>query len=259
MNRNEDTYMQLEDLGTRYPGYRPTFDFPAPFINTYHKFLSNLPLKKNILIKLQAKQPIKRFLTDHIRDLLIDVRNIYRYGNAIPGWLRREEALKLYELAYFSPGDILELGSYHGLSTTIMSQACFDSGGKKMIYTVDLDPQCIKATLNNLRKQRLTQGVAMIIDDGTSAVRRFADAKKQFSFVFIDHSHKYEHVLAICRELPSIVGPNSMCFFHDFNHAGNKDPKDTNYGVYQAVCDGLDQNQFEFYGLFGGAALFLVK
>src|ERR1700728_4334116 len=46
----------------------------------------------------------------------------------IPGWLAPEDALKLYELAYFSPGPILEIGMYCGRSTTILATAVADSG-----------------------------------------------------------------------------------------------------------------------------------
>ena len=41
----------------------------------------------------------------------------------IEGWLWREDALKLYEMAYFARGNILELGCYHGLSTALLALA----------------------------------------------------------------------------------------------------------------------------------------
>ena len=46
-------------------------------------------------------------------------------------------------LAYFAPGPILEIGSYHGLSTSILARAVADSGPEgrdRRIVSVELDP-----------------------------------------------------------------------------------------------------------------------
>ncbi len=92
MKKHTDSFMSLEELGTTIPGYRPTFDFPGEFINRSHQFFSSCPVKDGILIQLKDRR---------------------WFGRPIEGWLTREDALKLYEIAYFATGDILELGSYH--------------------------------------------------------------------------------------------------------------------------------------------------
>jgi hypothetical protein len=40
MNKHEDTMLEIHELGSRIPPYRPTFDLPAPFIDRSHKGLA---------------------------------------------------------------------------------------------------------------------------------------------------------------------------------------------------------------------------
>lgn len=251
--------MQLEDLGNWFPKYQPTYELEHDYINSYHRFLASCPRKKNFLIKIKTRQPVRPFLTNSVRDLLVDLRNLYRFGFVIPGWLLREEALKLYEMAYFSQGNILELGCYHGLSTSILARAVQDSPYKKTIFTVDLDPACIIDTLRNLRKMNLVRGIITFCEDGTSALQKLAAAGTTFSFIFIDHSHTYQHVWEACQELPKVITSGGFCLFHDFNNPENKNQQNTRTHVYQAVRDGLDPNRFDFYGIYGGAGLYRAR
>src|SRR5262249_44886716 len=87
--QNADSWIAPAEIGTRIPPYRRTIAGPG-FINEHHRFFAVCPVKEEILIDID-----------------------------IPGWLRREDALKLYEMAYFTNGHILELGTYQGLSTAI--------------------------------------------------------------------------------------------------------------------------------------------
>jgi SAM-dependent methyltransferase len=227
--------MELEELGSRIPSYLATFDFPGEFINESHKAFSTCPIKDGILIEIKDRPS---------------------GGSVIEGWLRREDSLKLYEIAYFVSGDILELGSYHGLSTFILSQANHDSRHKKNIYSVDLDPQNVAMTNRHLRAMGLEGYVTTMCGDAWSIMRGFASTATKFEFVFVDHSHAYDSVYSICRELGSVLMHGGFCLFHDFNDARNRDADDKNYGVYQAVIDGLDPNEFEFCGVYGCAALY---
>ena len=68
----------------------------------------------------------------------------------IEGWLLPADALKLYEMAYFCPGDILELGAHRGLSATVMNRAINDSGREAKIISIDLDPISIEASRSQL-------------------------------------------------------------------------------------------------------------
>jgi hypothetical protein len=103
VGRHAHTFLKLaatsEDERLVMP-YQKTYAFPGPFINQSHHRLA-----------LSA---------------LHDSSDMINIG--IEGWLLPADALKLYEMAYFCGGDILELGTYKGLSTSIMAEASRDSG-----------------------------------------------------------------------------------------------------------------------------------
>jgi predicted O-methyltransferase YrrM len=159
-------------------------------------------------------------------------------------------------MAYYSAGDILEPGSYHGLSTSILAQSTRNSPRRKHIDTVDLDPGNVRATMATLRSQGLHRGVTASCEEAAAALRRFASQGRQFGFIFIDHSHSYDAVYQVCRELEQVTLVGGFCLFHDFNDPRNGDPDAGDYGVYQAVRDGLDGDRFEFYGIYGCTALY---
>jgi hypothetical protein len=201
MFTNHDTFLPLEELGKASRPYLPTHAFGGPFINESHRFYSTCPSKDG---------------------MLIDV--------GVVGWLLRADALKLYELAYFAPGDILEIGCSHGLSTSIIARAVIDSGLPRRIDTIDLDPTCV--------------------------TRELAGAGRTFAFVFIDHHHSYRPVFDVCVELASLTAPGALCLFHDYNDPRNADPANEDFGVYQAVQEGLPAADFEFHGIFGCTGLY---
>jgi SAM-dependent methyltransferase len=234
MFRHKSTFPSEDTVGEIIPEYKPTFEFPDKYIDSFQKTLA----------------------TSSLENGLLQLKDRRWFGKTIPGWLRLEDALKLYELAYFVEGDILELGSYHGLSTTILSRANLNSPYLKHIYTVDLSPEYINQTERHLRAGGLMEHVTTICDDALLAVKQFHTDGKRFDFVFIDHSHAYQPVYTICCELDGIINPGGFCLFHDFNDTRNKNPDNLDYGVYQAVINGLDKNLFEFYGVYGCTALY---
>ena len=58
----------------------------------------------------------------------------------IPGWMSFREQRALYALARFSPGPILEIGSWLGRSTVCIGRGIVDSGNKKEFLTCELAP-----------------------------------------------------------------------------------------------------------------------
>jgi predicted O-methyltransferase YrrM len=235
--KHPETYLQLEELGNQFPAYQPTFEIDLKFTKKRDKFFSRIEMNGE----------------------LIKMKNRRYFGEVIKGWLRRDDALKLYEMAYYTKGDILELGSYHGLSTTLMANAVRQSPGKKKMLTVDLQPQNIDITNKNLRKAGVLKYVEAICGDAITVVKNFANLNRKFQFIFIDHSHAYDPVYLVCQELHKIVMPGGFCLFHDFNDARNREPSQKDYGVYQAVQEGLDSKTFEFYGIYGCTGLYGMK
>lgn len=211
------------------PPYRPTYEIAGEFINEQHRSYSTCPA------------------TEHLIDLGID------------GWLRREDALKLYELAYFAPGPILEIGSYHGLSTSILGRAVADSGPEgrdRRIVSVELDPAAQAVARGNLDLLGLAGNVTFVQSDAHAYCIAAAVEGERFAFAFIDHDHAYASVLPVCRELPNLTLPGAFCLFHDWLDARNFQPEAADYGVFGATRDGFDPQEFEFYGVFGVAGLY---
>jgi len=231
VEKHPDSFVTAGDLGSRFPPYKPNFPFPGEYIDQFHTLIGSSAKSEGLI---------------NPNELL---------GVPITGWLRRADALKLYELGYFVAGDILELGSYHGLSTCILSQSNYNSGARKQIFSIDLSSGNCAKTIESLQITGLRRNVETRCADATSAVERLAMDGARFQFVFIDHSHSYEPVYEICQLLPKIVTPGGWCLFHDFNDRRNQDPT-ADHGVYRAVIDGLDADLFEFYGIYGCTALY---
>jgi cephalosporin hydroxylase len=214
---------------------------PLPYLPTYSGFGERIDDGHRALAAAPVKGP------------LIDL--------GIPGWLRIEDALKLYELAYFCVGDILELGTHQGLSTYIMASALASSGKNNSITTVDLDPAASNTAKRNLVEERdLGRFVNFIVAEGSAVLGDLTSQKRQFGMAFVDHSHTYEAVERTCHYLPQLISPGGFVAFHDFVDARNTRRKhvgDVNdeYGIYSAVEDALGA-EFEFYGCYGCCGVF---
>lgn len=231
-----ETFLPLKSLGASIPPYMPTHVFNNAYINSFHHSLAHCRLRTN--------EPCIEFKTHAL------------WGTVIDGWLRREDALKLYEMAYFADGDVLELGCYKGLSTSLLARAIRDAGSSNVVYTADLSQACVDATMAILKKQGIATHVQASCADAVEFTRRLANNGKKFSFIFVDHSHAYQLVHEVCKLLADVTAPGGFCAFHDFNDGRNADRDNSDYGVYQAVLDGLDPKSFEFFGIFGCIGLY---
>ena len=174
----------------------------------------------------------------------------------IAGWLLPADALKLYELAYFCGGDVLELGTYHGLSASVIGQALASSESKGVVVSFDLDPSATETARANLAGCPSADAIHLFTVEAGKAVRDLASAKRMFDFGFIDHSHEYDHVHGVCQTLHRVLRPGAFALFHDFNDQRNAAAASPDYGVYQGVMDGLRADRFEFWGVFGCTGLF---
>lgn len=225
--RHESDFTSLERLleDRMASPYRPTFSFDGPYINDNHQFYAAIPT--------------------HGAKIAADV----------PGSLRREDALKLYELAYFTRGNVLEIGTGNGLSTSIMLQAMNDAGSQGRIYTTDLSRKAVDIARSHVRSER----VKFHVMEGTAFVDEMLTVGRKFGFVFVDHAHTYQPVKSVVERLPAAMWKGVFCLFHDYKDWRNADPDEDDYQVYQAVEDGLDRRKFDFYGLYGCTALYRRK
>ena len=230
MRRRRDNWLETNILNTYDNSYVPTFSDFDRFIDDSHEKWTKVPV-------------------DGVRIVV-----------AIPGSLRQADALKLYEMAYYSRGDILELGTSMGLSSSVMAEALRNSRNQVGLFSVDVLSQ--NKAKENLAKAGFDGAVTFIQGDGTSVCKTFIDDKHLFSFVFVDHSHRYQEVVEICELLEDLLVPGGYVMFHDFIHKANtnKDHRDYEiYGVPHAILDALPAEKFDFLGLCGGSALYMKK
>jgi len=151
-------------------------------LNEYHESLLHLPIENGII------------------------------KTGIEGWLQPIEAHYLYECAYNS-NNILELGCYHGLSTTIMAQAIYDAGNKGTMTTLDVFNDNINETMKNVKTHTPEVNVNYEVEDAINFV--IADNKK-YDMIFIDANHTYEWMKILTQKLSKIS--EGKIIFHDFFH-----------------------------------------
>jgi predicted O-methyltransferase YrrM len=171
----------------------------------------------------------------------------------VPGWLRPEDELKLYELAYFAPGPILEIGTYRGRSTTIMARAA-QAGAGAMLFSVDVDPSALRAGSAALSAHGVAHRVVLVRGSAGAALRRLAGLRPSLTFVDGDHS-----LGGVRRDLAAIepaVPQGGLVLFHDFQDARNDDPAIAEIAVREGVEASWVARECDFAGVFGCCGLF---
>jgi len=229
LTRHEDTFLTLEetevDLRFKMP-FRKTFEYEGEFLNEKHRALG---------MKVHETG-------------MIDI--------GIDGWLLPADVYKLYEMAYCCPGDILELGCYRGLSTSVINQACNANGRNQVIVSIDIDPVALEEARRQVCSQEGGHRAHFFAVDAETSVRDLAKAKRMFGFTFVDHSHAYEHVLGVCLHLHRVIEIGGFALFHDFNDTRNNLDAFEDYAVWQGVMEGLCPHRWEFWGIYGCTGLF---
>jgi len=172
----------------------------------------------------------------------------------VSGWLRREDALKLYEMAHFSIGNVLELGTHKGLSATIMAEALLDAGSGYSLVTLEINEEYVREARRAHRERNL-HNIAYRVGDAAKVLNRFVRKGRRFGFVFVDHSHRYAPTRDACLRLDRLLIPGGYALFHDYVDPRNAYPENAEYDVVRAVRDHLP-GSFRFAGIFGCCALF---
>ncbi|MHB8669970.1 MAG: class I SAM-dependent methyltransferase [Acidimicrobiales bacterium] len=191
------------------PDYSPNYKFPGAVINTIH-------------------------------------REIHASVEAVPGWLQPEDSLKLYELAYFSHGPILEVGTYFGKSTAIIASALRDARSSASFLSLDIDGEALAAAAAMLAQRRVDSHVQLVRGSLDALFRVRPDLRP--ALVFLDGDHTFKGVRRDLAALHDRVPSGGLLLFHDY--------VDTRYGVSNAVAGSWVSEECDFAGAFGCAALF---
>jgi hypothetical protein len=215
--------------GVENAPYIPTYSFNGDYINESHKFFANCERAQN-----QSS-------------LSLDIE----------GWLYYQEALKIYELAYFSPSNVLEIGTYKGLSASIILQAIRDSSRGVVLDTVDINTVYVEQAKKNLEnKFGEISDINFHLYDGNNLLDIFILENKKYGFIFLDGGHGYKNVYKNAIRLNRLLLPGGFALFHDYADRRNFQNDSCN-GVYQAVHDALLTNdRFAYSGVFGRSVLF---
>jgi len=209
--------------------YRKTFRFPGRHIGRFHKKLAHAP------------------------DGRMGVPGLIDIG--VDGYLWKEEALKLYEIAYFARGDVLELGTFRGLSTSIIAHALHDRGSGKLI-TCDLDPASTEASRANIAHLPGGDRIEFRASEGTTCMDSLIAAKRRFGMIFVDHWHGYEATREAALRAEDLVSPGGFVLFHDYTDGNSADPSHPNK-VYQGVRDTIARSEnFRFSQICASMGVF---
>jgi predicted O-methyltransferase YrrM len=228
---HRDTWVEIENLGSVSRPYLRNYTGGERFIDPFHRSLSQAP-KNGINIDL-----------------------------GIEGWLRVADALKLYELAYFCPSDVLEFGTNRGLSTFVMAAALGTAEPQRRLVTVERNERYVEMARENLASRGLGATIEFLAADADDVGRAMITFGRRFGLCFVDHSHAYEAVASTCGQLPDLLEAGGFVVFHDFNDSRNSRRHDigdspNEYGVYAAVEDHLDRRHFSFFGVYGCCGVF---
>jgi predicted O-methyltransferase YrrM len=147
------------------------------------------------------------------------------------GWLERDEALFLHELAKFVDPEcvIVEIGSYEGKSTVALS-----SGSKPSVITIAVDPHTgdISEVASGEIVDTYSQYVSNIANAGfsnkiiTKRMHSVTAAKehegKSIGLLFVDGWHSTEAVIADIDSWIPFLSSNAIIVFDDWNDAAVK-------------------------------------
>ena len=173
---------------------------------------------------------------------------------SVPGWLRPEDADKLWELARSASGPILEIGTYHGKSAVLMALALKDAGSGAVLYTLDVDARALRSA----QAAAETHGVAdrIVFVRGTSAALAGAYPHLRPALTFVDGDHSQAGVERDLAALEALVPDGGRLLFHDYHDPRNEDPGCEIVKVRPAVAGSWVVRDCDFDGVFGCCGLF---
>jgi hypothetical protein len=179
----------------------------------------------------------------------------------IPGWLAEEDCRKLYELAYFSRGPILEIGTYGGRSAVTMALALRDAARQHPIVSVDIDPLAAVAAHRNACAHDVDDQIVLVC----SSAARFLGHAGGFlpDLVFVDGDHSEAGVRGDLAAIAPVVRPGTLLLFHDYLPAEIPDTRGflvqpRPIEVAPTVADSWVADCADFAGTFGWSGLYRV-
>jgi SAM-dependent methyltransferase len=180
-------------------------------------------------------------------------RDIEKLVARVPGTLQPADQFKLYEMAYFAAGPVLEVGCGLGKSLAILALAVRDSGSGVPIYSIEIKRLRIRTAKRHLRKLGVRKLVKVLHGDSEQRIRGLDVC---FGLVFLDGDHSYRGVRRDLAALDGRVDQGGSVMLHDYFDYRNSDPSFAEYGVVAAAEDLVPALRLSFRGGYGSTALF---
>src|SRR3989344_7354797 len=146
----------------------------------------------------------------------------------IEGWLNPEDAWKLYEMAYFANGPILEIGTYRGKSATVMALGIRASGKNTALITIDRDSASVSAVENAVRLFAGDVDLRVLKGGSTELLRGMNEL---IALAFIDGDHTAHGLRADIEAIDRLLMPGGFLLLHDLFDPRNEDLSDEHYGA----------------------------
>jgi predicted O-methyltransferase YrrM len=172
----------------------------------------------------------------------------------IPGWLRDEDVLKLYELGRLTPGPVLEVGSYRGKSAVVLASAIRAAGAATRLVSIDIDPEATADARRAVRDHGLGELVTFVRGSLHAFRRNFPEFRP--SLVFLDGDHSLEGVRSDLALLRPMVPDGGLVLFHDYLDDRNADGAVGHIDVLRGVRESWAEQECEFGGTFGCCGLY---
>ena len=139
-------------------------------------------------------------------------------ASSIQGWLQPREMrfLSLAVLNQTAQGRVVELGSYHGKSTSVLASTIKQTGGEKLISVDPIDPQPLHQNLARL-------GLQQYVDARHQTSTEFAASwDSPIGLLWHDGANDYQTVQQDCRDLFPLLTDRSIVAFHDVLNASGE-------------------------------------
>jgi glycosyltransferase involved in cell wall biosynthesis/GT2 family glycosyltransferase len=181
--------------------------------------------------------------------LNLEHTRIFDETNELQGWQHIGDTQKLYEMAFYNGGVILEIGTYSGRSAAVEIRGALAGlaqtaqGRLPQYYGIDISPHAIPRTYNTLTSVGLAQHALLFL--GTLAQFR-REIPIVPTMVFVDGGHDYRDVWADLHQLSEMLAPGTPVLCHEFVGID---------GVERAVNEWAQSEFFEPMGQFGCSAL----
>lgn len=196
------------------------------------------------------------YLSDPHRDAFVDAWSVVEN---IPGWLNRTNAAALFEIiANQEPSTIVEIGSYLGRSTVLLSLATTQSRRPATVFAVDPhtgDRQQLERlgaetlpSFQLFKENCRAAGVLDIVHPLVATSRAAGEGWDQdIDFLYVDGWHSYEAVIEDGRTWLPHLSPGGIAVFDDFVAYPE---------VARAVDDLIAEASLYYWGnLFGQAVI----